>query len=119
MSRLIGMGLLGAALALAAGLFDAEALWVPGVGLVVLAALLIAALRLAAAGARVERRLDRSRVEEDEPLGVDVSVRAGRLGFAGGEGRVGRPGGATPPGPPGPLPVSGAPGPARPPARGP
>src|SRR4051794_41836267 len=96
MSRLIGMGLLGAALALAAGLFDAEALWVPGVGLVVLAALLIAALRLAAAGAHVERRLDRSRVEEDEPLGVDVSVRVGRLGFAGGGGPVRRAGGPPP-----------------------
>jgi cell volume regulation protein A len=69
----------------AAGLFDAEALWVPGVGLMLLALLLAAALELAARGARVERRLSRARLSEGDTLDVEIVARAGRLGLAAGE----------------------------------
>lgn len=89
MTRILGLGCFGALLCLAAGLFDAEALWVPGAGLVLLALLLGPGLLLAARGAQVERRLERSRVTEGEPLEVTVRARAGRLGLARGEVHLG------------------------------
>lgn len=76
---------LGVALGLAAGLFDAEALWIPAAGLVLLWALVAGALWGAARGARVERELGAARVTEGEPLVVRVRARAGRLPLAGGE----------------------------------
>jgi uncharacterized protein (DUF58 family) len=85
MARLLALGALGAALSLAAGLFDAEALWVPGAGLLLLALILAASLELAARGARVQRRLSRARLSEGEPLEVEIVARAGRLGLAGGD----------------------------------
>jgi uncharacterized protein (DUF58 family) len=88
MARLGGLGLLGTALMLAAGLFDAELLWVPGVALLVLAATLALALASAARGARVERRLPRTRVEEGETLAVELRARTGPPGLVGGEART-------------------------------
>lgn len=84
-TRGLGPAVLGVALGLAAGLFDAEALWIPAAGLVLLWALVAGALWVAARGARVERELGAARVVEGEPLVVRVRARAGRLRLAGGE----------------------------------
>jgi uncharacterized protein (DUF58 family) len=85
MRRIIGIGTLGVALTLAAGLFDAEVLWVPGVAMLALAALLGASLLLATRGAAIERRLDRVRVQEGEPLHMRVRARAGRGALVAGD----------------------------------
>jgi uncharacterized protein (DUF58 family) len=84
MRSLAGIGAFGAVLVLAAGMFDAEPLWVPGTGLVLLAAGLTAALRLAARGARVEREVGAARVVEGEPLTIRVRVHAGLVPLVGG-----------------------------------
>src|SRR5690349_8943136 len=85
MGRLAGIGALGVALGVAAGLFDAEVLWVPGLALTALALLLGASLLLAARGATIRRRLERVRVQEDEPLVVRVRARAGRGALVAGD----------------------------------
>jgi uncharacterized protein (DUF58 family) len=85
MRRLASLGVLGAVLGLFAGLFDAEVLWVPAIGLVALSAGLTGGLLLAARGAQVQRELGSGRVIEDEPLGVRLRVRAGVLPLAAGE----------------------------------
>jgi uncharacterized protein (DUF58 family) len=85
MGRLAGIGALGVALGVAAGLFDAEVLWVPGLALAALAIVLGASLLLAARGASIRRRLDRVRVQEDEPLVVRVRARAGRGALVAGD----------------------------------
>src|SRR4051794_14488218 len=85
MRRLASLGVLGAVLALFAGLFDAEVLWVPALGLVALSVGLAASVLLAARGARVQRDLEAGRVIEGEPLHVDLRVRAGLLPLAAGE----------------------------------
>jgi uncharacterized protein (DUF58 family) len=89
MRPLAGTAALGAGLVLAAGLFDAEPLWVPGTGLVLLATALAVALRLAARGARVERDVGAARVTEGDPLSVRVRVHAGRLPLVSGAAGLG------------------------------
>lgn len=85
MRRIFGIGALGAALALAAGLFDAEVLWVPGLAMLALALVLGSSLLLAVHGAAIDRRLDRVRVQEGEPLGLVVRARAGRGALVAGD----------------------------------
>jgi uncharacterized protein (DUF58 family) len=75
----LGIGALGLTLVLAGGLFDAEGLYVPGVALLALAIGLPAWVRLAVRAAVVMRSLERTRVEEDEALGVVLEARAGRV----------------------------------------
>jgi uncharacterized protein (DUF58 family) len=76
---------LGALLVLAAGTFDAEPLYVPGIAFLVLAVLTAAWVWAAARGAEVRRDLDARRVVEDEPLRVRVVARAGRVSLPGAE----------------------------------
>jgi uncharacterized protein (DUF58 family) len=75
----VGIALLGLGLAVAAGAFDAEPLWAPGLGLIAVAAAAEGWLRLAARGASVRRELAARRVVEDEPLDVvlDVTLEGG------------------------------------------
>jgi uncharacterized protein (DUF58 family) len=70
---------LGLVLLLAAALFDAEPLYVPGAAFVVLAATCAAWVAGAAHGVRVERTVSARRVQEDEPVRVEVRVRGGRI----------------------------------------
>lgn len=84
-TRGLAPAVLGLALGLAAGLFDAEALWIPAAGLVLLWALVAGALWIAARGARVERELGVARVMEGEPLTVRAGAHAGRLPVASGD----------------------------------
>lgn len=81
----LGAALLGAALILLAGLFDAEPLYVPGIALPALAAIAVAWVRLAARGARVSRTLAAARVQEGEPLIVEIEVVSGRVAAPAGE----------------------------------
>ena len=85
MTRAAGVALAGAALILAALVFDASGLFVPGIAFVVLAVIVPSWIWLAARGARVSRRLDAERVVEDEPLEARIAVRRGALGLPGGE----------------------------------
>ncbi len=72
-------GWLGAALLLAAALFDAPALYVPGLAFGLLAALAVAWVASGARGLRVERHLGGARVVEDEPLALEVHVTSPRV----------------------------------------
>jgi uncharacterized protein (DUF58 family) len=72
-------GLLGLTFVVAAALFDAEPLWVPGIALVLLAGGSAAWVALAARGVTVWRTLGATRVVEDEPLRIVLEVRAGAL----------------------------------------
>lgn len=85
MRRAAGTTLLGLALALTAGAFGAEALYVPGVGLVLLGAGAVGWVRLAAGAAAVVRAPLPGRVVEDDPLEVLLEVRSGAAGLPGGE----------------------------------
>lgn len=84
MPRAAATFLLGLALVLCGGLFDAEPLFVPGAAFVALAAGSLLWVRLAARGATVQRTLSAARVQEDEPLTVRLQADAGRLPFPGG-----------------------------------
>jgi len=75
----LATGLLGVAFAVAAALFGAEPLWVPGIALALLAASSAAWVALAARGVTVRRTLGATRVVEGEPLSVVLEVRAGAL----------------------------------------
>ena len=66
----------GVVLVVAGGLFDAEPLFVGGVALPVLAVGALAWVRLAAAGASIDREVGALRIVEDEPLSVRIDVRA-------------------------------------------
>lgn len=81
MRRARATGLLAAAFALAAALFDVEPLWVPTATLALLAAGSMAWVGLGARGVRVTRTLGARRVIEDEPVSIQLDVRAGRLGL--------------------------------------
>ncbi|MCU0312903.1 MAG: DUF58 domain-containing protein [Solirubrobacteraceae bacterium] len=80
-----GTVLLGAGLLIAAGLFDGEALYVPAIVLLVLGLIAGVWVRLASRGVRVERRLAATRVQEDEPLLVELDVIGGRVAPPAGE----------------------------------
>lgn len=77
--------LVGGALILTAGLFDAPALYVAGVALIVLGTACVAWVRAATQDVTVERRLTRTRVMEDEPLDVDVVVHSATIGLPAGD----------------------------------
>lgn len=70
---------LGAALVLAAALFDAEPLYVGGVAFLLLAAVCVAWVVSGANGLRVQRRVPAGHVVEDEPLAVDVVLTSARV----------------------------------------
>lgn len=75
---------LATALLVAAGLFDAEPLWVPGAALFLAVVTGAAWTLLAQEGATVSREVGSRRVVEDEPLHVAICARAGRLPLPGG-----------------------------------
>jgi uncharacterized protein (DUF58 family) len=83
--RAVGIALAGAALILAAFVFDASALFVGGVAFAVLGVAVPPWIWLAARGASVRRVLEADRVIEDQPLEARIEVRRGRLGLPGGE----------------------------------
>jgi len=70
---------LGVALLVVAGLFDAEALFVPGVAFLVLGLGCIGWVVSGARGVSVSRSLVAPRVVEDEPLAVTVELRSSRV----------------------------------------
>lgn len=85
MGRAAGTALLGLALALAAATFGAQALYVAGVGLLLLGLVAAGWVRLAARSARIERAPLPARAAEGEPLELRIEVRAGAAGLPGGE----------------------------------
>ncbi len=74
-----GTTALGCVLVVVAGVIDASALYVPGIALVALGIGSALWVRAAARGVEVERTLQARRVVEDEPLVVEVEIRAGRV----------------------------------------
>jgi uncharacterized protein (DUF58 family) len=84
-SRAVGIALAGAALILAAYVFDASGLFVPGVAFVLLAVVVPAWIWLAARAAWVGRRFEEERVLEDQPIEARILIRRGRFGLPGGE----------------------------------
>lgn len=74
-----GTALLGIGLLLVAATFDAEPLYVPGVGFLLLAGVSAAWVAAGARGVRVERTVGLRRVVEEQPVRIDVLVTAGRL----------------------------------------
>jgi uncharacterized protein (DUF58 family) len=84
MSRLRATGLLAAGLALAGALFDSPSLYVPAVGLALLAAGAAAWVGLAARGASVERLPGEWSVVEGEPYRLELELREGRVPAPGG-----------------------------------
>jgi uncharacterized protein (DUF58 family) len=85
MLRPLLTALLGLALCLAGGTFDTASLYVPGVGLVLLAVGSLAWVRLAARGASVARLPGPHTVVEEEPYPLRVEVKSGVLPPPGGE----------------------------------
>ncbi|WP_205698175.1 DUF58 domain-containing protein [Conexibacter sp. SYSU D00693] len=73
-----GTALLGAALVGVAGLLDAEPLYVPGIAFLLLALCAAGWVLLGTRDARVHREVPARRVVEDEPLHLEVVLRAGR-----------------------------------------
>ena len=70
---------LGAAMLVAAGVFDAAPLYVGGASFCLLAALSVAWVLTGAGGLQVQRRIPVLRVAEDEPLAVEVVVTSARV----------------------------------------
>jgi uncharacterized protein (DUF58 family) len=75
----VATGGLGLLLVLAAGTFDAEPLYVPGVAFLLLPLVTHAWIAATARGVRVRRSLGARRVGEGDPLDVVVEVDAGRV----------------------------------------
>jgi uncharacterized protein (DUF58 family) len=73
----LATGLLAIVLTVAAALFDAEPLWVPGIALGLLAAGCATWVSLAARGVTVRRTLGAQRVVEDQPVSILLEVHAG------------------------------------------
>jgi uncharacterized protein (DUF58 family) len=71
--------LLGFLLTLTAATFDAEPLYVPGVGLMVLAGVAALWVALSARGVRVHRTVATRRTIEEQPVVIDLVVSGGRL----------------------------------------
>lgn len=67
---------LGLLLALTAGTFDAEPLWIPGVAFLVLSAGAAMWVAVGARGLRVVRTVDRRTVSEEDVVVVELTVRA-------------------------------------------
>jgi uncharacterized protein (DUF58 family) len=85
MRRAAGAALGGVVLTLAAFMFDAAPLFVPGVAFILLGALTSLWVWACARGATVERRLVAERVLEDQPVEAMIEVHRGPLGLPGGE----------------------------------
>lgn len=85
MRRAAGAALLGAAMALAALLFDTASLWVPSVALIGLSAGAAAWVALAARGAGIERAPGPPTIEEEQPYPLRLELRPGILPPPGGE----------------------------------
>ena len=85
MSRAAAVALTGLALTLAALMFDASPLFVPGVAFLLLGVVTPMWVAFALRGARIRRRLDARRVVEGEPLEATVEVKRGRWGLPGAE----------------------------------
>jgi uncharacterized protein (DUF58 family) len=85
MLRPVLTALLGVALCLAGGTFDTASLYVPGVGLIVIAVGSAAWVVLAAKGATVARVPGPHTVMEEEPYPLRVEVKSGILPPPGGE----------------------------------
>lgn len=85
MRRAAGIAAAGGALILAALLFDASGLFVPGIAFLLLGAAVPAWIWRAAGAAGVSRRIDDERVLEEQPLEARLVIRRGRLGLPGGE----------------------------------
>ena len=83
--RAAAVALCGIALTLAAFMFDAAPLFVPGVAFTLLGALTPMWVWGSARGATVERHLLEDRVIEGEPVEAMIEVRRGPLGLPGGE----------------------------------
>jgi uncharacterized protein (DUF58 family) len=77
--RTVGIVLAGVALTLVAFTFASAPLFVPGIAFMLLGLGATGWVALAAGGASVERRLDRRRVIEDEPLEATLIVSAPRF----------------------------------------
>ena len=80
-----GTATLGATLVVVAGVIDAQTLYVPGLVLLLLGAGSALWVWQSARGIEVRRHVGARRVVEDEPLIVDVEIRAGRLAPPAGE----------------------------------
>ena len=74
MIRPIVTALLGLALCLAGATFDSASLYVPGVGLIVLAAAAIVWVALAAQGATITRQPGPHTIVEDDPYQLRVEM---------------------------------------------
>jgi uncharacterized protein (DUF58 family) len=85
MSRALALGALGLVMLLAAGLFDAEPLYVPGIALPLAALAAAAWVRLAARGVSLECELGARRIVEDEALAVRLVATPGPVWLPGGE----------------------------------
>ena len=85
MVRPIVTALLGVALCLAGGTFDSPSLYVPGVGLIAIAAVAVGWVLLAAKGATITRTPGPSSVVEEEPYPLRIEVRSGIAPPPGGE----------------------------------
>lgn len=85
MRRAAGAALGGVVLTLAAFMFDAAPLFVPGVAFTLLGAFTPLWVWACARGATVERHLAAERVLEDEPVEATIEVHRGPLGLPRGE----------------------------------
>jgi uncharacterized protein (DUF58 family) len=77
------VGIAGLALILVALLFDAAPLFVPGIALIVLAAVAPAWVQLAAGAASIERHLDSEKIIEGQPIEATIEVTRGAWGLPG------------------------------------
>jgi len=82
-SRAGGIALLGAIVLVAAYVFDASVLFVPGIALAVVGGLMPLWIWLAARGTTASRVLHDDRVVEDQPIEATIQIRRGPLGLAG------------------------------------
>jgi len=85
MSRALGALLLGAALVLAAMVFDTGSLYVPGVALLLASAGALAWVGLAGAGAGIDTEPGPPTIEERRPYPLRLTVHTGLLPAPGGE----------------------------------
>ncbi len=80
----LATALLGVVLALTAATFDAEPLYVAGAGFIVLPLGAVAWVLAASRGLRIERTVAVRRALEDQPVRIDIRVRAARLALPAG-----------------------------------
>ena len=81
--RAIAVAAAGALLTLVAFVFDAAPLFVSGVALLAVGLTTPVWVWTTARGARVERRIERTRVVEEQPVTASIVVRRGWFGLGG------------------------------------